>query len=169
MRAQIDRTPTRAAVASERRLRWWFLSQRRRDWAELTRLRARHDSIHLQHRARHRIAGDLSAGRESHASPVAPVWRSDHCVWARYGCVHRALASCGETPCLRRLQASIELADNRRLAQALRPSPHSVMKNASATTGNARPTHAASVHPPAAYAQPPRAEPTAPPMKKAAT
>jgi hypothetical protein len=55
------------------------------------------------------------------------------------------------------------------LAQALRPSPYSVMKNASATTGNARPTHAASVHPPSAYAQPPSAEPTAPPMKKAAT
>ena len=55
------------------------------------------------------------------------------------------------------------------LAQALRPSPYSVMKNASATTGNARPTHAASVHPPSAYAQPPSAEPTAQPMKKAAT
>ena len=47
--------------------------------------------------------------RQSH-----PVWRSDHCVWARHSWVHRALASCGETPCLRRLQASIELADNRR-------------------------------------------------------
>jgi hypothetical protein len=46
---------------------------------------------------------------------------------------------------------------------------YSVMKNASATTGNARPTHAASVHPPSAYAQPPSAEPTAPPTKKAAT
>jgi hypothetical protein len=55
------------------------------------------------------------------------------------------------------------------LAQALQPSPYSVMKNASATTGNARPTHAASVHPPSAYAQPPSAEPTAQPMKKAAT
>ena len=55
------------------------------------------------------------------------------------------------------------------LAQALRPSPYSVMKNASATTGNARPTHAASIHPPSAYDQPPSAEPTAPPMKKAAT
>jgi len=52
------------------------------------------------------------------------------------------------------------------LAQALRPSPYSVMKNASPTTGNASPTHAASVHPPSAYAQRPRAEPTAPPMKK---
>src|ERR1700730_9430720 len=50
-----------------------------------------------------------------------------------------------------------------------RPSPNSVMKNASATTGNAKPTHAASVHPPTAYAQPPSAEPTAQPMKKAAT
>src|SRR6202011_5053122 len=55
------------------------------------------------------------------------------------------------------------------LAQALQPSPYSVMKNASATAGNARPTHAASGHPPSAYAQPPSAEPTAQPMKKAAT